>query len=123
MAQQIVNNGDSGAVARSKINSMFTEVYSALVLPIKIPGINANITQVIPANTWLESILVRTASGTPTIRVGTTPNGTDVMPDTQPGATSEVLVQEYFPTDTTLYITISGTGSVNMRLNTVNNVY
>jgi len=33
MAQQTINNGDSGLVARTAINDNFTELYAAGVLP------------------------------------------------------------------------------------------
>lgn len=125
MAQQIINNGDSGLTTRNNLNSMFTEIYGAIVVPLKIPGINANTTQVIAANTYIEAISIAAANGSPTLRIGTTPNGTDIMPDTAIGASQSVSVQLYCANSTTLYFTLTGTGSpsVNVRIDTLNNYY
>lgn len=122
MSQQIVNNGEAGVDARTAINSNFTELYSSLVLPLKLAGVNANTSQPIAANTFVQDIFISASAGTPLLRIGTTPNGTDIMPDTTPGSFAQVSVQEYFASLTTLYITISG-GTVNIRINVLNNFY
>lgn len=122
MAQIPINNGQSGLVVRNALNGMFTELYSTIILPLKLIGITSNAQQVIPANTWLDSIYISATAGTPTIRIGTTPNGEEICPDVQPGNFQPVMAQQYYATDTTLYITLSG-GTVSIRFNVINNVY
>lgn len=122
MSQQIINNGESGLVVRNKLNSMFTEIYGALVLPLKLTGISANSQQIIPVDTFLQAIYISATAGTPTIRIGTAPNGQDICPDVQPGAFQSVLVQQYFSAGVTLYITLSG-GTVNIRFDVIQDFY
>lgn len=111
--QQTVNNGDSGLDARNKINGNFTELYGSITTPIKLPGVGANTSVVIPANSFITNLYVALATGSPTIRIGTTPNGQEILPDSEP---FQVLsLNQYFANNTTLYITVSG-GSVNIRI-------
>jgi hypothetical protein len=120
MAQVIINNGDSGLIARTALNGMFTELYGALILPLKLTGLNANTQQNFAANSYIQSIHLLRTAGTPTIRIGTTPNGTDILPDTSPADYAEIIENFYCQNLTTLYITISG-GTVNVRFGVVNN--
>jgi hypothetical protein len=122
MAQIPINNGQSGLVVRNALNGMFTELYSAVVLPLKLTGINANTQQAIPVDTFLQAIYISATVGTPTIRIGTTPNGEEICPDVQPGAFQSVIVQQYFASGTTLYITMSG-GTVNIRFDVIQDFY
>ena len=122
MSQIIINNGDSGLVVRNALNQMFTELYGAIVSPVKLPGVNSNTTQVISADTYVESIYLTATSGTPTVRIGTTPNGQDICPDVQPGSFQNIFVQQYFAVSTTLYITLSG-GTINVRFDLTNNFF
>jgi hypothetical protein len=122
MSQQTVNNGDTGLNARNKINGNFTELYGAIVQPLKLPGVSANTTQAINANTFIQSISLSATSGTPTIRIGTTANGTDVMLDTKPGSFTQTTIQRYFSAAATLYITVTG-GTVNIRIDLLNGFY
>jgi hypothetical protein len=122
MAQQVINNGESGLVVRGKLNNMFTELYASIVLPLKLPGITGNTQQVIPVDTFLQAIYMTATAGTPTVRIGTAPNGQDICPDVQPGSFQTVFVQQYYPTGVTLYITLSG-GTVNFRFDTYQDFY
>lgn len=122
MAQQIINNGESGLVVRNKLNSMYTELYGAIVSPLKLTGINSNAQQAISANTFLQAIYISSTTGTPTIRIGTTPNGQDICPDVQPGSFQSIIVQQYYSTGVTLYITLSG-GTVNIRFDVIQSFY
>lgn len=122
MAQIPINNGQSGLVVRTSLNDMFTELYSAIVLPLKQNGISANAQQIIPSDTFLQAIYISATAGTPTIRIGTTPNGTDICPDVQPGAFQSVIVQQYFSGGATLYLTLSG-GTVNVRFDVIQDFY
>lgn len=124
MAQTTINNGDSGLNVRTALNSMFSELYSGIDVPLKIKNVIANTTQAIPANSFILSIFsIAVAGTTPTVRIGTTPNGTEIMGDTvlnnQP---TEVALQEYFSADTTFYITIGG-GTASFRINILYNFY
>lgn len=122
MSQIIINNGDSGLVVRNALNQMFTELYGAIVSPVKLPGVNSNTTQVISSDTFVEAIYLTATSGTPTVRIGTTPNGQEICPDVQPGSFQTVFVQQYFAVSTTLYITLSG-GTINVRFDLTNNFF
>ena len=123
MAQQVLTIGESGLNALNAINSNFTELYGVIILPIKLPGVAANTTQDIPANSFINDVFLFPASGTPTVRIGTAPNGTDLMPDTVINSFSQATIQQYFANDTTIYITITGGGSVNIRINIIYNFY
>ena len=123
MAQQTINNGDSGLSARNKLNGMFTELYNSLIIPMKLMGINANTSVNIPANSYVKTIFISETTSTPTVRIGTTPNGTDIMPDTLVGAFSQTTIEEYFASLTTFYITITGGGAINVRVDIMYNFY
>lgn len=122
MAQQIINNLEGGLSVRNKLNSMFGELYAAIVLPLKLNGITGNTQQIIPVDTFIQALYMSATSGTPTIRIGTTPNGEEICPDVQPGAFQSVVVQQYFSAGVTLYITLSG-GTVNVRFDVIQDFY
>ncbi len=105
-------------MVRNGLNSMFTELYASILLPIKIPNIQANTIIPIPGNSFILSMALVATSGTPTIRIGTTPNGTDIMDDTIiNGTITPIAVQQYFPANTTLYVTVTaGPGAISIRV-------
>jgi hypothetical protein len=115
-------NGQSGLVVRTAINSMFTELYGAAVLPMKLNGISGNTTQIIPADTFVKAIAIASTAGTPLIRIGTTPNGVEICPDINPGSFQQITVEQYFSAPTNLYITLSG-GTVNIRFDTIQDFF
>lgn len=124
MAQIIINNGDSGLTVRNALNSMLTELYAAIIVPIKIPGVSVNAIQALPANVFIEQISIVPVSGSPTIRIGTTPNGTNILADTVISSFQAVLVQSYLASSSNLYITFSaGSGVLNFRIDTLNNYF
>jgi hypothetical protein len=122
MAKITINNGDSGLVVRNALNNMFTELYSAITSPLKLNNISVNTEQVILANSYIGDIYITKKTGTPTIRIGTTPNGQDVVPEVSPGTLSQVTYQDYVSADTTLYITITG-GAVDIRIGVLYNFF
>jgi hypothetical protein len=122
MARIPINNGQSGLVVRTALNGMFTEIYAAIVLPLKLNGINSNTQQVIPVDTFVQALYISTTAGAPFIRIGTTPNGEEICPDVNPGAFQPVAVQQYFATGSTFYITISG-GTVSIRFDVIQDFY
>ena len=124
MSQVIINNGDSGLITRENLNNMFTELYGALLVPIKLEGVTGGTTQAIAANTFVQQISLITVSGSPTIRIGTTPNGTDILPDTTSATISLTTLQQYFASAKTFYITMSsGSGTVNIRMDVIENYF
>lgn len=124
MAQQILTIGETGQNALNAINNNFTELYGALVIPIKIIGATATRTQAILANTFVSKIFLSATSGNPTLRIGTTPNGVDIMPDTVIGNMNEVDWSNYYLNAGTIYFTWSiGPGTVNIRINVLTNFY
>ena len=124
MSQVQINNGDSGLTVRTNLNNMFTEIYSSLYSPIKQKGITANFNQAIAANTFISQLSLFVVSGTPTVRVGITPNGTEILPDTALSGSQLITVQDYFASAGTVYITFtSGTGNINARFDVMTNFY
>lgn len=123
MPQITINNGDSGLTTRNALNSMFADLYGALVIPTKLDGVNVNTTLAILANAFIEYIAISAISGNPTIKIGTTPNGADIVPATAVGNFNLTQLQQYFLNAATLYITISGGGTVNIRFGVINNFY
>lgn len=123
MAQTTINNGDTGANVRTALNSMFSELYATITSPLKLTGVSANAQISVPANTYIQDIVFASTSGSPVLRLGTTPNGQDLLTDTQPGKSLVAAAQQYFSEKTTLYLTLTGSGIVNVRFNCQYNFY
>lgn len=122
MAQQILNNGEGGLVIRNKLNGMFNELYGAIILPLRISNVNSNTQQTIAGNAYLQAIYITATDNNPTIRIGLTPNGQEVLEDIQPGSFIQLNVEQYFSEATQLYISISG-GTLNIRFAIINDFY
>lgn len=125
MGQITINNGDSGLVVRNALNGMFTELYGSIVTAIKIPGQNVTFMYSVPGNTFIHDIFIALANGSDpaTVRLGSTPNGTEYTEDIEPSAAGlQVSLQQYFGVQTPVYITISG-GTLNFRINQEANFY
>jgi hypothetical protein len=61
-------------------------------------------------------------SGTPSIKIGTTAGGADILPLTALTTTlNPAVFQQYFGALQILYITISGGGTASLRLDVINN--
>ncbi len=123
MAQQLITNGESGFLARTAINDNFTELYNVAVIPIQIAGVTGNSQQSFNANTFLLSCALISESGSPIVNIGTTPNGGEIV-DTSP-ITNAYFVQTllYMESATTLYITVTGTGSIKLRFDYQKNYF
>lgn len=123
MAQVIINNGDTGLLTRDNLNNMFTDLYSGIFPPIKIPGMSANYNQAIGANTMVTAINIKPVTGGPiTLRIGLTPNGQEILADTVIATPQPVNVTQEFDSSGTLYFTFtSGTGTLNIRIDVINN--
>ena len=80
--------------------------------------------QTISANTLLKSISMIPVTGTPTIRIGTTLNGTDIMGDTAISAFKIIKPDLYFAADSIIYITQTlNNGVVNFRFDVSDNYF
>lgn len=121
--QGVVNNGDSGLTSRNTINGNFTELYANLNLPIKIAGMNANFNQAIGANVMVTTINISPKTGGPvTLRIGITANGQEILEDTEISAPQPVQAGQLFTSSGTLYFTFSsGSGTLNVRIDVINN--
>lgn len=118
--QQIINNGESGLEVRNALNDNFTELYSSLIIPIKLT-VTGNQTQAISQNTFITTISLTPSGGTPTLDIGTTNGGGEILPSMPITSFTPIVVQLYFPTAGILYFNLSGVGSVNVRIDYIPN--
>lgn len=120
-----INDGDSGLLVRTELNAMLSELYASILLPVKRPNVTGNTTIAIPANSNILDMAIVAASGTPTIRIGTTPNGEEIMEDTViTSIPTPIVVNQYFGGAGTLYITFSsGVGAINIRMDIIYNYF
>lgn len=123
MPYNAIQNGESGLDTRTALNNMLQELYGSIATPVKLPGETANFNSNFPANTMIRSISIVALVNTPTVRIGTTPNGEEIMPDTVTGDSIDVTVNYYCKVATILYFTFADAGAVNFRVNVVNNYY
>jgi hypothetical protein len=126
MSQSIIVNGQSGLSVREALNTMFGELYGAVVSPIKLSNV-ATTSQAFVANTWIEKLFIIAYTGSPTIKIGTTLGGSDVLSDGAGGPVSigtslPVIIQTYYFSATTYYFTISG-GNCNIRIDSILNYF
>lgn len=124
MARIIINNGDSGLTVRTALNSMTQELYDSITVPIRMKNIQANAMQAIAADTQVLKVSVVGTAGAPTIRIGTTPNGTEILPDTAIGAQfPPIIAEQYFGAAGNVYITFSAAGTILVRIDVILNYY
>lgn len=117
-----IANLESGLNVRNALNSMFSELYGSIQTPLIASNISVN-TEIsgVPGNTYIDSLGFN-MSGTAVIRIGTTAGGNDILDDINISGFQLVLVQQYFASDFNIFITfISGTGTVSLRFNVINN--
>lgn len=122
MAQQTINDNEGGGSVRGKLNGMFSELYSSTLVPMKLIGAAGNVIQTITGNTFVASIEVTKVSGTPILKIGTTPAGEEIFAETEIGTFNMATVQNYFAAETPLYFTLSG-GVINARTDIINNYF
>jgi len=121
--QQIIANLESGLNARNAINGNFTELYNSLILPIKLQGVGFNTNVPIPANTMVLELALIATSGTPTVRIGKTPNGQEYLADKViTGTILPITIQDYFQGAGFIYIT-TGTGAISVRIDVKYNYF
>lgn len=122
MAQQLIADFISGDQAKDIINGNFTELYQNLPQVTKLPGMNANTQQAVAADTMVTFIAVSGVAGTPLLRIGITPNGQEILPDTEIGSSQPINAMQYFGGAGNLYFTLSG-GTINARIEYKPNYY
>jgi hypothetical protein len=122
MSQQVIfrgtsqndGTGDTAYIMSGKVNAMMGELYASLTPPIILSNRTGNISQAILAKTNISKMYFGVASGTPSLKVGTAPNGFDIF-DVISCPTEPMLVELFFPSATTLYFTITG-GNINIQI-------
>ena len=83
-------------------------------VPLKLRNISANFSQVLPIDSWVDQFSISVVSGTPTIKIGLTPNGNEIIDTQIITSLLAVSIENYISVDTTYYFTISG-GVVKIR--------
>lgn len=124
MSQQIIfrgtapndGTGDTAYVFTGKANANFTELYAAVNLPIILANVTGTIVPSIAGKTNISKIFIGVASGSPTVKCGTTIGGNEIF-DSISSWTNPIEVEKYFAVSGTIYFTISG-GNVNIQINT-----
>lgn len=110
-----INNSDLGSVVRNALNSMFTEIYSMFpTAPIILLNQTGSFSQAIAIKTWLEKLVIVPRLGTPTIKIGTTSGGNEIIDTTLVGDFLPVMIQQYYATGITLYFTVAS-GNVDIN--------
>ena len=130
MAQQIIfrgslpndNTGDTAYVFSGKINANFTELYAAIITPVILLNQTGSFSQGIAVTTWLEKLVIIPQLGTPSIMIGTTDGGNDIIDTTPVVDFLPVKFEQYFPTGITLYFTVTS-GNVNINFDQKNSFF
>lgn len=83
----------------------------------------ANTQYTFQKNSFIATISMQRAAGSPepTIKIGTTPGGDDIMMDAAPGLFYLVVPQYYCNAETTFYFTMTGIGIVNTTIQVIRN--
>lgn len=83
---------------------------------IPIIGLSANYIQEITAGTFITYILIIGKTGTPSINIGLTSGGGEILPSTLVGQFIPIQAQQFFGAGGNLYFNISGGGSANIYI-------
>lgn len=117
-----IANLESGLNVRNALNNMFSELFSAIPVPIVIENVTSN-TEIsgILGNSFIDSIGINASSNT-TFQIGTTAGAQDILSESELNGFQLFVTQEYLASTTNIFITIvSGSGPVNFRFNIINN--
>ena len=95
---------------------------------ITILGITSTYGYGINANSYIGSFKIKILTGTPSIKIGTTAGGTDIVDDgsgnpvliTSP--TDQIFINRIFPTAGGLNITVSG-GTIDLNFDLIENLW
>jgi hypothetical protein len=86
--------------------------------PLRLLNVTGNQSQAISVDSFVNTIFVKTVSGTPSIKIGTTPNGLEILDTTDVNTFQTVMAQLPFTTSGTLYFVILS-GNVNISINII----
>lgn len=127
---ETVQDGDYFVGYRSSVNIRALKQNIATAVLGSFPQMNvlkstnksANFTALLAANTKVLAVDFKIVSGTPTIKVGTSNGGEEIIYQETISANAMRAVSEYFSVETTLYISVSG-GVVDVNILTINNYF
>ena len=122
MALETINNNESGLSVRTKLNSMFTELYSSEPVPVKLINQNADTLSAVVSGDYIPQITIKYVSGTPLIKVGTTLVGSDLIEETTITDFIIAKPEHYFSAPGNIYFTISG-GAISIRIDKIQNYF
>lgn len=89
---------------------------------IPIIELAANYVQEILAGNFITYIFIVGKTGTPSINIGLTNGGGEILPTMAVGSSLTIKPEQYFAIDGNLYLNISGGGSVNIYIYYYNNI-
>ncbi len=114
---------DSGSLDKKITFENFIKPITDLInTRSKETGKATSYTKSFPANSKLESVDIKKTAGTPTVTIGTTLGGDEIMPATAISNVTLSPIIYYFSALTTVYITISG-GTVSLNWNYYENYF
>ena len=112
--------GDPARTAFTKVNANFSELYAQIPVPTILVNQTGSVQQSITSNTWIDKIVVTPQIGTPSIMMGTTSGGNDLLANTLVGSSLVQLIQSLYLSGVNLYFTITN-GNVNIRIDNIPN--
>ena len=112
--------GDPARTAFTKVNANFSELYAQIPVPTILVNQTGSVQQSITSNTWIDKIVVTPQIGTPSIMIGTTSGGAEILENTLVGSSLVQLIQSLYLSGVNLYFTITS-GNVNIRIDNIPN--
>lgn len=102
---------DNGLATKSMV------INSLPIVPIiEILGATTDVIQAIQEGNIVEKIYIIKNSGTLSIKIGLTPGGDEIYPDTNVDPFNNIQVQQYFAADGNLYFDLTGSGNINIYI-------
>lgn len=90
----------------------------------KFTVVDSDFTMIIEANREVSIIRILPVTGTPTLRIGITSSGDEIMLDTVVDTYIKVDTDKFFLSGGIIYFTFSGTdGAVNVNVQTEENIF
>ena len=112
--------GDPARTAFTKVNANFSELYAQIPVPTILVNQTGSVQQSITSNTWIDKIVVTPQIGTPSIMIGTTSGGSDLLANTLVGSSLVQMIQSLYLSGVNLYFTITS-GNINIRIDNIPN--
>ena len=88
--------------------------------PISLNNKSGNFSYSFDENTFLSTLSIISVSGSPSLKIGTAPNGNDVLDTISISGFQYIKLEMFFETTTVLYFTLSG-GVINLRIDLIVN--